>query len=91
MIMPKKVELDPVIWLDYIKLVNQELLERLERRYQDEDFNSPFVLQIFHTSYDKTLARDGRFKMIQKENLALFNHIVSGEFLTNELAFEQEY
>lgn len=84
-----------VIWLDYIKVANQELLERLERKYSDQNFNSPLVKKIFYTAYDKTLNRDNKFTMIQDKNggtnFALFNYIVAGEFLTNQLQVENQF
>ena len=50
---------------------------------------------IFHKAYDKTLNKDNRFVMIQdkkgKSNFALFNHIVSGELLTQELALTSQF
>lgn len=82
-----------VIWLGYIKLENNNLLERLELKYSDKDFTSPIVRKIFHKAYDKTLSRDNRFTMIQDKksatNYGLFCFIIEGEFLTNELAAEQ--
>lgn len=86
---------ESVIWLDYIKVENKSLLERLELKYSDMNLDSPIVKALFHKAYDKTLNRDNRFNMIQdkrgKSNFALFNHIVSGELLTNELKISQEF
>ena len=91
-----KSEIDEsVIWLDYIKVENKALLERLELKYSDMNFDSPIVKNIFHKAYDKTLNKDNRFVMIQdkkgKSNFALFNHIVSGELLTQELALTSQF
>jgi len=91
-----KSEIDEsVIWLDYIKVENKSLLERLELKYSDMNFDSPIVKNIFHKAYDKTLNKDNRFVMIQdkkgKSNFALFNHIVSGELLTQELALTSQF
>lgn len=84
-----------VIWLDYIKVQDESLLERLKLKYSDVDLNSPINQSILCKAYDKTLARDNRFKMIEdrknKTNYALFNHIASGEFLTNELQAEEQF
>lgn len=84
---------ESVIWLNYIKVQNKNLLDRLELRYSDQDFTSPIVRSVFYKAYDKTLNRDNRFNMIQDKknatNFALFNYIVSGEFLTHELGVEQ--
>ena len=61
-----KSEIDEsVIWLDYIKVENKALLERLELKYSDMNFDSPIVKNIFHKAYDKTLNKDNRFVMIQ--------------------------
>lgn len=78
-----KIQIDEsVLWLDYIKVENKVLLERLELKYSDMNFDSHIVKSIFHKSYDKTLNKDNRFVMIQdkkgKINFVLFNHIVSG-------------
>lgn len=90
----KKVKDESVLWLDYIKVQNAALKERLELKYSDIDLSSPIVKSILHRSYDKTLNKDNRFNMIQdikgKSNFALFNHIVSGELLTHELKMSQE-
>lgn len=84
---------ESVLWLDYIRVENQNLLERLKQRHFERDFNSPLVRKLFCKAYDKTLNRDNKFSMIQDKkgatNYALFNYIVDGEFLTNELAAEQ--
>lgn len=90
-----KVKIDEsVLWLDYIKVQDKKLLDRLELKYSDMDFTSPIVKSIFHKAYDKTLNKDNRFVMIEdkkgKSNFALFNHIVSGELLTHELALTSE-
>lgn len=86
---------ESVLWLDYIKVENEMLKERLELKYNDMDFSSPIVVDIFRRAYDKTLNRDNRFSLIQdkkgKTNFALFNHIVSGELLTHELAMENQF
>lgn len=91
---PKCEEDNSVIWLDYIKVENKDLVERLELRHAERDLSSPIVRKIFWKAYDKTLNRDNRFSMIQDKkgftNYALFNYIVDGEFLTNELAMDQQ-
>lgn len=83
---------ESVLWLNYIKVENKDLLERLNLKYSDIDLESPINISILHRAYDKTLNHDSRFKMIQDKkgmtNYALFNHIASGEFLTNELQLE---
>lgn len=88
-------EIEPVVWLDYILVENEELLDRLKRKHFDVDFNSPIVRNIYHRAFDKTLNRDNRFKMIQDKksgtNYALFNSIVASELLTHELALEQQF
>ena len=80
---------------NYIKVENKSLLERLELKYSDMNFDSPIVKNILHKAYDKTLNKDNRFVMIQdkkgKSNFALFNHIVSGELLTQELALTSQF
>lgn len=85
----KEKEDKSVIWLDYIKVENQDLLERLLRKYQDRDLSSPIVRAILCKAFDKTLNKDNRFTMIQdkknKTNFTLFNHIVADEFLYNEI------
>lgn len=90
----QKVKDESVLWLDYIKVQNESLKERLELKYSDIDLSSPIVKNILHRAYDKTLNKDNRFNMIQdlkgKSNFALFNHIVSGELLTHELKMCQE-
>lgn len=90
----QKVKDESVIWLDYIKVQNEALKERLELKYNDLDLSSPIVKNILHKAYDKTLNKDNRFTMIQdlkgKSNFALFNHIVSGELLTHELKMSQD-
>ena len=90
----QKVKDESVIWLDYIKVQNEDLKERLELKYNDLDLSSPIVKNILHKAYDKTLNKDNRFTMIQdlkgKSNFALFNHIVSGELLTHELKMSQD-
>lgn len=84
-----------VIWLDYIKVENEALKERLELKYNDMNFESPIVKALFHKSYDKTLNKDNRFTMIQdkkgKSNFALFNFIVNGEIFTHELSVESQF
>ena len=84
-----------VIWLDYIKVQDADLLERLKLKYSDVDLNSPINKAILCKAYDKTLNRDNRFKMLEdkknKTNYALFNHIAAGEFLTNELQVEEQF
>lgn len=86
---------ESILWLDYIKVENKELLERLKLKYSDMNFDSLIVKNIFYKAYDKTLNKDNRFVMIQdkkgKSNFALFNHIVSGELLTQELAVTSEF
>lgn len=84
-----KIKDESVLWLDYIKVDNEALKERLELKYSDIDLSSPIVKNLLHRAYDKTLNKDNRFTMIQdkkgKSNFALFNHIASGELLTHEL------
>ena len=86
---------ESVLWMNYIKVENQALLDRLIRKYDDMDLESPIVQKIFCNAYDKTLNKDNRFEMIQdkkgKTNFALFNCIVNGEFMTHELAFENQF
>ena len=86
---------ESVLWLDYIKVENQSLLDRLILKYSDIDLNSVINRGILHKAYNKTLNRDNRFNMIEdkkgKSNYALFNHIVSGEFLTHQLDIENQF
>lgn len=86
---------ESVLWLNYIKVENKDLLERLKLKYSDIDLESLINISILHRAYDKTLNKDNRFKMIQDKkgmtNYALFNHIASGEFLTNELQLENSF
>lgn len=86
---------ESILWLDYIKVENQALLDRLILKYSDVDLNSIINRDILHRAYDKTLKRDNRFIMIEdkkgKSNYALFNHIVSGEFLSHQLDIENQF
>lgn len=86
---------ESVIWLDYIKVENEELLSRLTLKYSDVDLDSPIVRDILHKAYDNTLKRDNRFSMIKDKkgmsNYALFNHIASSEFLTHELGIQNQF
>lgn len=95
MIMNEPKQTADVIWLGYIKVENEKLKERLELKYSDMDFNSPIVVDLFHRAYDKTLNRDNSFSMIQdkkgRTNLALFNYIVNGEILSNQLKLEEGF
>lgn len=56
---------ESVIWLDYIKVEDEALKERLELKYNDMNFERPIVKALFHKAYDKTLNKDNRFTMIQ--------------------------
>lgn len=89
------IEDEFVIWLDYIKLESEALKERLELKYADMNLDSPIVRTLFHKAYDKTLNKDNSFTMIQdkkgRTNFALFNFIVNGEILTNELSLENQF
>lgn len=90
-----KKEEEPVIWLDYIQLENEELKKRLELKYSDMDLDSPIVRSMFHRAYDKTLNKDNLFTMIQdkkgKTNFALFNYILNGEILTHQLKMNEDF
>lgn len=86
---PAPVIKEPIVWLDYIKLESEELIERLERRYGgDYDFNSPFIKACFARAYDNTIRHDETFDRIQDKkgatNWALFNKIVGDELFTYE-------
>ena len=89
------IEVEPILWLDYIKLESESIRERLEAKYRDMIFESPFVRKIFCDAYDKTLARDNRFNMIQDKkgqtNFKLFIAIIDGEFLTHDLEAENQF
>lgn len=89
------IENQPLIWLDYIKLDNEDLKERLELKYSDMNLESPIVKSLFHKAYDKTLNKDNTFNIIQdkkgKTNFALFNFILNGEILTHELSVANQF
>ena len=46
----QKVKDESVIWLDYIKVQNEALKERLELKYNDLDLSSPIV-KIYYTRH----------------------------------------
>lgn len=86
---------ESVLWLDYIRVANNDLLNRLILKYSDVDLASPFVKSILCKAYDNTLKKDNRFNMIEdkngKSNYALFNSIAASEFLTQELESKNQF
>ena len=79
-----------VLLFDYIRVQDEELAERVEKNIEERgDIRSPIVIGIAKRAYDKTLAKDNRFKMIEasgkRNNFELFKAILVGEFLTHEI------
>ncbi|WP_066679368.1 replication initiation protein [Clostridium septicum] len=85
---PKKLE--PVIWLDNIKVANKNIIVALEAMLGDLCYDSPIVRGILNKSFATTIAKDKNGEeMITALNMGLFITIANGEFETNELkAFE---
>lgn len=81
---PKKLE--PVLWLDTVKVADKKLIVAIEALIGDVCYDSPIVRGIIEKAYATTIAKDKNGEeMITALNMGLFTTIVNGAFESNEL------
>lgn len=81
---PKKLE--PVMWLDTIKVADKKLIVAIETLLGDISYESPIVRGIIEKAFATTIARDKNGEeMLTALNMGLFTTIVNGAFESNAL------